>query len=612
MTRLKTFILFLFLYSASIVALSGQVFNQTQKILDPNGSLGLVGASVALSGNYAILGSPMADAPISPATNGVGKVDFFERSSSGEWVGTQEIFNPSPDELDMYGSSVAIWGEWAAVGVEYEENDANGMNPFTEAGLVYIYKRDMSGDWNLAQTMERPDRMVGDSHFGSGLAFSDGYLAVGAIKGDVDFGPNFYHNIGAVYLFDLDSLGSWNFSQKIGPPDIEGFGYGAAFGNSFSLKDNRLTIGSPYSFQDTLEYERIGTAYIYERDTMGQYSYDGKLAPSFPLEDDEFGFAVSVLGDIAVASAPQKYVVRNVTDTIYNAGVIYTYFRDSLGNWNRVDSMASPLLGEIDRFGEELILFENYLLVGQIGDSLEICGSNSNLVGSGIFLYEANLLGGWNLVQQIRPADALKLDVGRAIAVDTSGILVGVPGNTTDETGSNSVPERGAGYFFASLCSNGNVEIGVTAADPILTSQASGASYQWINCDKCNAPVPGATEQAFSAPGNGNYAVIVIENGCVDTSACFTVTTVGFSESLSHEHIKVFPNPVSEQLTIDLGPIKKPGLVKIYNSLGVVVEQGVVDPGNPLQLDWDNVPGFYFAEIIVNGKSSKVFKIVGR
>ena len=67
----------------------------------------------------------------------------------------------------------------------------------------------------------------------------------------------------------------------------------------------------------------------------------------------------------------------------------------------------------------------------------------------------------------------------------------------------------------------------LTQNQSVLTANASGAAYQWIRCDDGNTPMEGETQQTFTATAEGNYAVIVTQNGCIDTSACLSVDITG-------------------------------------------------------------------------------------
>ena len=73
-----------------------------------------------------------------------------------------------------------------------------------------------------------------------------------------------------------------------------------------------------------------------------------------------------------------------------------------------------------------------------------------------------------------------------------------------------------------------SVDNSVTQLDDItLESNTSNATYQWVDCEDGYAAIVGETNQDFVAGSNGNYAVIVTENGCSDTSACYVINQVG-------------------------------------------------------------------------------------
>ncbi|HMC97165.1 MAG TPA: LamG domain-containing protein, partial [Flavobacteriales bacterium] len=95
------------------------------------------------------------------------------------------------------------------------------------------------------------------------------------------------------------------------------------------------------------------------------------------------------------------------------------------------------------------------------------------------------------------------------------------------------------------------VNTGVVQNTNILIAQASGAGYQWIDCTT-DQPIAGATSQYYTAFAVGDYAVIVTQNGCSDTSACYTVTTIGMEE-MTAPILRVWPSPVTEHLNVDLG-----------------------------------------------------------
>lgn len=71
------------------------------------------------------------------------------------------------------------------------------------------------------------------------------------------------------------------------------------------------------------------------------------------------------------------------------------------------------------------------------------------------------------------------------------------------------------------------------------------AAYQWLDCDNNYAVVPGATNQFFTPPSTGYYAVEITKNGCVDTSSCHLVDFTSLNE-LDNAELSIYPNPTAE------------------------------------------------------------------
>jgi hypothetical protein len=94
-----------------------------------------------------------------------------------------------------------------------------------------------------------------------------------------------------------------------------------------------------------------------------------------------------------------------------------------------------------------------------------------------------------------------------------------------------------------------------------------GVTYQWIDCDG-DMDILGATNQIFSPTYNGDFAVIVTQDGCSDTSDCITVSEVSL-ETLSSELLIIYPNPSTGQFTIDYdGGLS---VVQMFDVLGRIV-----------------------------------------
>lgn len=98
-----------------------------------------------------------------------------------------------------------------------------------------------------------------------------------------------------------------------------------------------------------------------------------------------------------------------------------------------------------------------------------------------------------------------------------------------------------------------------------LTAAQNGASYQWLDCDNGNAPIPGATQQSFTPTVNGRYAVQITLGGCSRTSFCLTVNSVGLEEAQNNYSLSIYPNPNNGIFTVEC---TKHVDIEIYDAIG--------------------------------------------
>ena len=112
------------------------------------------------------------------------------------------------------------------------------------------------------------------------------------------------------------------------------------------------------------------------------------------------------------------------------------------------------------------------------------------------------------------------------------------------ENGCNSLP------IVFSLTVN-SVDATITNNSPVLIANASnGALYQWYNCDN-DLPIFGEVSQSFTAIQSGEYAVIVSQYGCVDTSWCYNINLLDFEDAaVFNNDYEIYPNPTTSSINI--------------------------------------------------------------
>ena len=148
----------------------------------------------------------------------------------------------------------------------------------------------------------------------------------------------------------------------------------------------------------------------------------------------------------------------------------------------------------------------------------------------------------------------------------------------------------------------------VTLNGVTLTSAQTSTAYQWIDCDNNRTPIAGATNQSFTAIVNGNYAVI-IENdyGCVDTSACFNINTVGL-ESPGQNKWSMYPNPSTGSVHIRSNVSDN---FTVVNNLGQEVVRFHIQAGVENVLNLTHLPdGVYFIKGTENAVNTIAQKLI--
>ena len=144
----------------------------------------------------------------------------------------------------------------------------------------------------------------------------------------------------------------------------------------------------------------------------------------------------------------------------------------------------------------------------------------------------------------------------------------------------------------------GTVEIGTTQLDNItIQANATGVNYRWLNCDDNYSLLVGETNQTFTASINGNYAVEITENGCVDTSACVAITHIGLGENNFEPSILIYPNPSLGNFRIKLLDDGYVLSVTITNALGQEISTKSFSQLDEVEVVINGASGIYYVEV---------------
>lgn len=148
----------------------------------------------------------------------------------------------------------------------------------------------------------------------------------------------------------------------------------------------------------------------------------------------------------------------------------------------------------------------------------------------------------------------------------------------------------------------------VTMIGDSLKSSIEGDSYEWIDCNT-NSAIADANQNYFIPNKNGEYAVVVINNSCSDTSSCFPVLTVGVNDLNSITQFTLSPNPNQGQFKINLGKVCQEIEVEVSNSIGQSVFIRNYRSTNEVNVDLIDEKGAYFVNVKTT-EGKQTFKII--
>lgn len=273
-----------------------------------------------------------------------------------------------------------------------------------------------SGQWDCGAKINASDADDGDT-FGSAVVVSDDVAVIAALEDD-DHGSD----SGSAYVFRFDGIG-WSEEQKLlasdGVSDDQ-------FGYSLSVSSTVAVVGAPW---DDDNGSRSGSVYVFRYDGS-VWMEEQKLLATDGVADDQFGYAVSVYGNVIIVGARGA----DAGNGPYS-GAVYVYRFNGLA-WVLEQKIIASDGASVDCFGDAVSLSGNSAIVGAPA-------SDDNGVNSGsvyVFVFDGT---NWTEQQKLIASDGAGGDyLGRAISVSGNAMVVGA--YYDDDNGSNS----GSAYVF--------------------------------------------------------------------------------------------------------------------------------------------------------------------
>lgn len=480
-----------------------------------------------------------------------GRVRVYEDVNSTWTQVGQDLFGSATN--DFFGNDVSISDNGMKIAVA-DVSNANGV----DAGIVRVYEFNGT-TWNqvgqdIVGTASGDGNESEISLSGNGNTIVIGYPSndeAGFFAGKV----RVFENIGGTWTQKGSSiLGTTPDDQLGASVDISGSDY-IAIGSPGGL--------SPNPSGKVLLYNFVG----------GNWNLTTTILGIQPNENFGTSLAISVdAGEIIVGAPDYEFngiqigQVRVYSNSGVQLGQSIDPLTTNVSSSNNITFGGRHTVG-ISQFGDVVVVGEKFN---------QSVSANDGVVRAFKFVQNQ-----WIQISQDLIGSA---DEALYVAISRDGNRIGQSSQTNDQKGTNS----GLTKIFE-LC----VDISVTQNGNMLTSNQSNGTYQWIDCDNGNAPIPGATSQTFTPNQSGNYAVIVDANGCSATSECVEFTLVGVNE-LKPYNLMIYPNPSTIGIITIEHDIENSVQVYVTDVLGRVVFEAD-DVNNVLELKLEN--GNYFVSI---------------
>jgi hypothetical protein len=153
------------------------------------------------------------------------------------------------------------------------------------------------------------------------------------------------------------------------------------------------------------------------------------------------------------------------------------------------------------------------------------------------------------------------------------------------------------------------VDVSTSLSGHTITANNVNGTYQWLDCENNNAPLSGENNQSFTAKVDGNYAVEITENSCVDTSKCVSVITLSLSELEFYEKLIVYPNPSDDNFKVEFGKSVEDVVLEVTDIQGKLISITQVLNTAESSIKLIESPGIYFLTI-KSKEGKKTIKLI--
>ena len=345
------------------------------------------GTSIAISGDYAIVGAPREDDPATDA----GAAYIFKKIYGGpnRWMPIQKLIGIGSTTGDLFGSSVSIDGDRAIVGAPAAASST---------GVAFIFQKDEGGpnNWGQVQALQYSDAAQWN-YFGYSVSISGDIAIVGAYNAVAFSGEGKAY----IYYKDYDPLNP-------GTPSVNNWGEkkafsGAAVGDNFGWS---VSISGDYAIVGANLAE---AAYIYYKNegTDDNWGEQKELANPGGA-GNKFGNSVAINGEDAI-------VGMDISSAANEKAYIYYKNEGTPNNWGEKAVLENPIAVN-SQFGFSVAIRGDYAIVGAPGTPEGV----NELNAGATHIFNRNCGGSdlWGQAQEINLPHQPESQLGYSVAIE--------------------------------------------------------------------------------------------------------------------------------------------------------------------------------------------------
>ena len=307
---------------------------------DSNASVGdMFGYSVAISGNYILVGAPYNDTNASES----GAVYLFKRNSDAQDDVSQiaKLTASSPDANDQFGFTVDIDGDYLLIGSPLD--DISG----TDEGRAYLFKRNSDSTDDTVELLTIHADTINDyDNFASSVSLNGNYMSIGSTG---------YNSNGGVYIMKRESD---NNVTQLGVVEASDKSTGDRFGYSTSLDNPYFIVGSDSENTDS-NGESI---YLFKIISDSNISEISRIEDDNVTVGDHFGHSVSISGN---------YIVGGTYSNDATTAYIFKRNSDASDGTEEIKKIQANTPNRGDYFSNAVTIDGNLILAGTMDEGIK-------------------------------------------------------------------------------------------------------------------------------------------------------------------------------------------------------------------------------------------------